>query len=75
MPRCTRTANLEVHHKRRNGDASLDNAKVLCQTCHEATSTYGVEGESPPPFDPDTKYAAKIRAGFQCECTSTGGCH
>ena len=42
MARCTRTRGLEVHHTRRDGGDGLDNAKVLCTPCHEATSTYGV---------------------------------
>ena len=30
MSQCTRTNNLEVHHKRRDGGNGLDNAEVLC---------------------------------------------
>lgn len=75
MARCTRTSNLEVHHKRRDGDNDLSNAVVLCQTCHENTSTYGLSGKTPPAFDQATKGKALKNAGNQCECTSTKGCH
>jgi hypothetical protein len=30
MPRCWRTTNLEVHHKRRDGGNDTTNAEVLC---------------------------------------------
>lgn len=77
MARCTRTSELEVHHKRRDGGNGLDNAEVLCARCHQVgTSTYGVPGgESPPPFDTLTIAIALRLAGDQCECTRTGGCH
>lgn len=75
MARCTRTSGLEVHHKSRYGGNGLDNAEVLCQPCHEATSSYGTPGVSPPDFSEETRQAALRRAGNQCECTRTGGCH
>jgi 5-methylcytosine-specific restriction endonuclease McrA len=75
MARCTKKYGLEVHHKRRGGGNGLDNAEVLCQKCHEATITYAEPGKSPPPFDQSTKDKALKRAGNQCECTRTGGCH
>ncbi len=75
MPRCTVKSSLEVHHKRRDGGNGIDNAEVLCQKCHKATSTYGVPGKSPDPFDQATKDKALKSAGNQCECTRTGGCH
>ncbi len=75
MARCTKTSGLEVHHRRRDGGNGLDNAEVLCGPCHEATSTYGVPGKSPPPFSDGTKQRALARAGGRCECTRTGGCH
>lgn len=75
MPRCTRTTNISVHHKRRDGDNSIDNAEVLCQTCHEDTSSYGTPGTSPPDFSQETKDQALENAGYQCECTRVGGCH
>jgi len=75
MARCTRTRGLDVHHKRRDGGNGLDNAEVLCPPCHEATSTYGIPGRTPPPFDDQTRQAALHRAGHQCQCTRTGGCH
>ena len=75
MARCTRTRNLDVHHKRRDGDSGLDNAEVLCPPCHEATTTYGTPGPTPLPFSEETKKKALARAGNQCECTSWSGCH
>jgi len=76
MARCTVKSSLEVHHMRRDGGNGLDNAEVLCQKCHKATSTYGdPNGKSPAPFDQATKDKALARAGHQCECTRTGGCH
>jgi 5-methylcytosine-specific restriction endonuclease McrA len=76
MARCTRTYGLEVHHRRRDGGNGLDNAEVLCQKCHKATTTYGdPSGNSPPPFSQDTKDKALKIAGNRCQCTRTGGCH
>lgn len=75
MARCTRRNGLEVHHKRRDGGTGLDNAEVLCQRCHEATSTYAEPGKGPPAFDESAKDKALKRAGGQCECARTGGCH
>lgn len=75
MARCNRTTDLDVHHKRRDGGNTLDNAEVLCQPCHKATTTFGEPGHSPEPFDEATKQAALRRAGNRCECTRTGGCH
>jgi 5-methylcytosine-specific restriction endonuclease McrA len=75
MARCTRTRNLEVHHRRRDGGSGLDNAEALCQACHTATGSYGTPGKSPADFDDATKQRALTRAGSQCECTRTGGCH
>ncbi|MBC8428236.1 MAG: hypothetical protein H8D94_02060 [Candidatus Pelagibacter sp.] len=73
--RFTRKSILEVHHKRRNGGNSIDNAEVLCQNCHENTSTYGVRGQSPQAFTENTKDSALVRAGYQCECNRISGCH
>ena len=75
MARCTRRRELEVHHKRRDGGNKIDNAEVLCKQCHVATSTYGQPGKSPEAFDEATKNEAFRRAGHQCQCTKTGGCH
>jgi len=75
MARCTRTHSLEVHHKRRDGGNDLGNAEVLCSTCHQATSTYGAPGKSPPEFSVATKAAALRLAGSRCACTRVGGCH
>ena len=69
MTRCTRTWDLEVHHKRVDGGNDLDNAMVLCQKCHKNTSSYGDPNhKSPPPFTEFTKMRAFIRAGNRCEC-------
>ena len=75
MSRCAKTRGLEVHHKRRDGGNGIDNAEVLCQNCHAATSTYGLEGKSPPEFSPHIKELALYLAGNQCQCKRTGGCH
>lgn len=75
MARCTRRLQLEVHHGRRDGGNGLDNAEVLCEPCHDATGSYGGPGPSPAPFSEETKRRARERAGSQCECTRTGGCH
>lgn len=75
MSKCGKTKDLEIHHKRRDGGNDLDNAEVLCQACHKATSTYGTPGESPEPFTEKTKEDALSRAGNKCECTRNGGCH
>ncbi len=75
MGRCSRSSNLEVHHKRRDGGNGPDNAQVLCQPCHQGTSTYGAPGKSPPDFPEWVKAVALGRAGHRCECTTTRGCH
>jgi hypothetical protein len=74
MSRCTATTDLEVHHKRRDGGNDIENAQVLCQSCHENTSSYGKHGESPPEFSSQTKEDALKRAGNRCECERSG-CH
>ncbi len=73
--RCTRTTNLEVHHKRRNGGNGLENAQVMCQKCHAATHTYGTPGHSPEPFPQSVKDQALKNSGYRCECTNDYGCH
>jgi len=75
MARCTRTRDLDVHHKHRDGGNSVSNAEVLCHPCHEATPTFGTPGKTPLPFSEETKKAAFRIAGNQCQCTRTGGCH
>ncbi len=75
MARCTKTYGLEVHHKDRTGSNDLGNAEVLCSPCHQATRSYGTPGTSPPAFSEDTKERARKRAGGECECERTGGCH
>lgn len=74
MSRCSATKNLEVHHKRRDGGNGIGNAQVLCQHCHENTSSYGTQGKSPPEFSSETKKAALERAENQCECEKDD-CH
>lgn len=75
MARCLKTYGLEVHHERRDGGNGLDNAEVRSSSCHAATSAYGDPGKSPEPFSEETKERAMRRAGNQCECTRSGGCH
>jgi len=75
MSRCTATRNLEVHHIRTDGGSGQENARVLCQDCHENTSSYGSSGhKSPPEFSKETKAKALKNAGNQCECTKKD-CH
>ena len=66
--RCTSTRNLEVHHLNRGAGASLSNAKVLCQSCHSKTRSYGQPGFNPTDFTQSVKDAALERAGYRCEC-------
>ena len=73
--RCTRTADLNVYHLRRDGGNDLDNAQVLCRQCHAAAKGYELPGRKPPAFDQATNEAALERAGHQCECTRIGACH
>jgi len=74
MSRCTSINHLEVHHKRRDCGNGINNAQVLCHDCHKNTNTYWLQGNSPPAFTEETKQAAKIRAGNQCECVEEN-CH
>ena len=76
MSRCARTMNLEVHHRRCDGENGLSNAEVLCEISHGETKTYGTSGKSPESFSEEIKKKAALkRAGNQCECMRTGGCH
>jgi 5-methylcytosine-specific restriction endonuclease McrA len=75
MARCIRKVNLEVRHISQTGGNSLSNARVLCYKCHEAITVYDPYEASPPAFSRDTKDKALAKAGYQCECTATGGCH
>lgn len=75
MQRCTRRSNLDIHLKVRGDGIGLDNAVVLCHKCHEAAGTAGEPGTDPPEFDSYIKYKAQVRAGYQCECMRTDGCH
>jgi len=74
MNRRNSTKDLAVHHKRRDGGNDIGNAEVLCQKCHENTSTYGTPGKSPPEFSASTKEEALKRAGNRCECEKNE-CH
>lgn len=75
MPRCTRRSNLDIHLKGRDDGIGLDNAVVLCRKCHEAGGAAGDPETNPPEFDSYTAYKAQVRAGYQCECMRTDGCH
>lgn len=75
MARCTSKKDLTIHHVRRDGGNDIGNATVLCLPCHQATSTYGTPGTSPPAFTEETKKKALTNAGNQCQCTRTSGCH
>lgn len=66
--RCIRTTQLEIHHKSRTGGNGIENAEVLCQSCHGQTGSYGTPGVSPPPFSQQTKDLAIKRANNRCEC-------
>lgn len=75
MSRCKRIWGLEVHHKKVNGGNKLDNAQVLCQKCHENTSSYGdSDHKSPEPFTDKVKEEALKRAGNRCECEKDPCC-
>lgn len=75
MVRCKRTWGLEIHHKRIDGGNDLGNAQVLCQKCHENTSSYGSpDHKTPPAFSEETKKAALKRAEHRCECTKGACC-
>jgi len=74
MSRCNNTKELEIHHRDRSKGNVIENAQVLCQSCHENTSSYGKEGNSPPAFSIETKEKALARAGNRCECEKDG-CH
>ena len=75
MARCAQQHDLKVHRKACDGGNDLDNAKVFCNPCHEATSTYDTSSSTPSPFSDDTKVKALLRAGHQCECTRVDDCH
>ncbi len=69
MSRCERTWDLEVHHKRVDGGNGLNNAMVLCRTCHKNTSSWcDPNHRSPEPFSDSIKKQALERAGNRCEC-------
>jgi hypothetical protein len=75
MSRCTRTRNLEIHHRSVTGGAGVSNAKVLCQKCHAETLSYGSAGHKSPPELSDTVKAAALKnAANRCECERVG-CH
>jgi len=75
MSRCTAIRFLEVHHIRTDGGNGQGNARVLCQKCHENTSSYGSAGhKSPAAFSAATKTEALKLAGNRCECVKEH-CH
>jgi hypothetical protein len=67
--------NLELHHLTTGGEAGINNAQVLCTSCRQHAVTYGTPGKAPLSFADYIKEKALKRAGYQCECTSTSGCH
>lgn len=71
IARCTSITGLEVYRKRCDGNNDLDNAKVLCTQCREATQACGIAGG----FLEETIQAARDQAGNRCECTRVGCCH
>ena len=75
MVRCKRTDNLEVYHKRLNGDISQNNAIVLCKQCYEASEIFERGKIETMDFPLLTKIFAKLNADFICECTNNSGCH
>ena len=75
MSRCAASRKLDVHHIRTDGGNGIENARVLCQNCHENTSSYGSSGhKSPPEFSEEMKTKALKNANNQCECTKKD-CH
>jgi hypothetical protein len=75
MARCTKTTNLEVYHRRRDGGNGIDNAEVLCKDCYASTTSDGTPGINPPDFSEETKNLVFYLAGNQCQCIKTSGCH
>jgi hypothetical protein len=75
MPRCTNTRNLELHHLTTDSGATLENAQVLCPSCRLRAATYETPGKATLSFAEHIRKKALKRAGYQCECTSTRGCH
>jgi len=72
--RCNSATKLEIHHIYRTGGNVLNNAEVLCHTCHTNTRSYGVPGTSPPKFSEEVKNDALRMAGGRCQCTRNN-CH
>ena len=75
MARCTGIGNLEVHYKKLDGGAGLDNTIVLCRKCLLAVLQDSPEEINLPVFDEMVRLQAMSRAGYQCECERTNGCH
>lgn len=77
MARCTKTRNLQVHHRNRYGPNNPSNAEVLCPSCHANTRTYGTSGDrrrKKYPFNSTQKVALIANAKHRCECTRVN-CH
>lgn len=75
MARCTGIGNLEIHYKKLNGGSGVDNTILLCQKCLSAELLNSPRVVNPPEFDEMVKIQALSRAGYQCECNRTNGCH
>jgi len=70
--RCRRNAGVKVYAADIEGGIGLDNAEVLCTICYAMNKP---EECAYMPFDEKTIHQAMERALYQCECTSTKGCH
>jgi len=70
--RCRRNVGVNVYAADIEGGIGLDNAEVLCTICYSMNKP---EECAHMPFDEKTIHQAKERALYQCECTSTKGCH
>ena len=75
MGRCARINNLDIYHKKMDGDNVQENAVVLCKKCYEKSRYNKDSVSSPPPFSLLTKIYAKILDEYRCECRSEKGCH
>ncbi|MCB5230001.1 MAG: hypothetical protein WCX83_02110 [Candidatus Cloacimonas sp.] len=75
MPRCHRTSGLDAYPIRPDGGNAIDNARILCRECYNASIDGGPPVFHAPPFSQATKDGALRRAGNRCECERMGGCH
>jgi hypothetical protein len=67
--RCRRNVGVKVYAA---GGAGLDNAEVLCRICYAMNKP---ESGAYIQFEEKIEQKALERALYQCECTSTKGCH